>query len=221
VVDLHDVAAHGLEPVERRLDVQPVTLGREQRVDHFGLFDPQLVLVVVVHRLPVLAWIALYSYTKRFTWLCHVFLGGALAASPPAAAVAVDPAALAHAGPGLAVWWLAGMVLFWVAGFDVIYATLDVASDRRTGIRSLPAALGVRRALWVSAGMHALAVLALAMLYWRFLSGPVAAVAVAVVAMLLIAEQRLSERVDFAFFQINIVVGFAVLVAVVLGVRGI
>lgn len=105
---------------------------------------------------PVLAWIALYSYTKRFTWLCHLFLGGALAASPVAAVIAVNPELLWSWAPtARAVVLLSGFVLLWVAGFDVAYALQDIDFDRRTGLHSIPARLGVRGALWVSRGLHA------------------------------------------------------------------
>lgn len=80
---------------------------------------------------PVLAWIAFYSFTKRFTFLCHVFLGGALGASPIAAAIAVDPATVAGLNAVPALWWLAAMVVLWVAGFEVIYALQDVDIDRQ------------------------------------------------------------------------------------------
>ena len=109
---------------------------------------------------PVLAWIAFYSFTKRFTWLCHVFLGGALAASPLAAAVAVEPGYLLSV-PGRALWWLALMVMLWVAGFDVAYALQDLEFDRKTGLKSVPARLGVRGALWASRLLHALALFTL------------------------------------------------------------
>src|SRR5207244_4471223 len=82
---------------------------------------------------------------------CHVFLGVALAASPVAAAIAVDPRSLAAAP---ALWWLAGMVVFWVAGFDVIYALQDVGFDREAGLHSIPARLGPGRAIWVSRLFH-------------------------------------------------------------------
>lgn len=113
--------------------------------------------------IPVLAWIAFYSFTKRFTAWCHVFLGGALAASPIAAAIAIDPGVFvpALAPTGHAILLLAGMVLCWVAGFDVAYALQDLDFDRRTGLRSIPAALGVRGALWASRGLHALSFMAL------------------------------------------------------------
>ena len=110
---------------------------------------------------PVLAWIAFYSYTKRFTALCHVFLGGALAVSPLAGAVAIGgmEALVAHLG---ALSGLALFVLFWVAGFDIAYALQDLGFDRERGLRSVPASLGWRGAMWVSRAMHAIALASLA-----------------------------------------------------------
>jgi 4-hydroxybenzoate polyprenyltransferase len=159
--------------------------------------------------LPVLGWIALYSFTKRFTALCHVFLGGALAASPVAAAIAVEPSALSTAP---AIWWLAGMVLAWVAGFDVIYALQDIDFDRATGLRSIPARLGWRGGLWVSRGLHASALGALAGAWAaepRF--GPVFGAGVGVVAALLVTEHLILVRrgragLEMAFFTVNGVV---------------
>lgn len=111
--------------------------------------------------LPVLAWIAFYSFTKRFTALCHVFLGGALAASPLAATIAIDPVSL-----GPPVYWLAGFVLLWVAGFDVIYALQDRDFDRSAGLHSVPARLGSTGAAWVSRLLHG-AALASLVLAWE------------------------------------------------------
>jgi 4-hydroxybenzoate polyprenyltransferase len=105
----------------------------------------------LIASVPVLAWIAFYSLTKRFTALCHVFLGGALGASPLAAAVAVDPGTLAGSP---AIWLLSGMVVLWVAGFDVIYALQDLDHDRDAGLHSIPARLGVRGAVWTSRVLH-------------------------------------------------------------------
>jgi len=170
----------------------------------------------VLAPLPVLVFV-IYPYLKRVTPFAHLGIGTALALAPLGGWVAVR-GDLEQLGAAL---WLGAFTLFWVAGFDVIYATLDQESDRRTGIRSLPEWHGSRRALRVSAGFHALAVVALAVLYFRFLTGPVAGLVVGLVALLLFAEQRLADRVDFAFFQINIAVGFAVFAVVVLGVIGI
>jgi 4-hydroxybenzoate polyprenyltransferase len=102
--------------------------------------------------------IFLYSYTKRFTALCHLVLGLALSGAPLGAWIAVrgDVAA--------APLVLAGAVLLWVAGFDVLYALQDVEVDRRQGLFSIPARLGVERALWVSALLHLGTLLLLALL---------------------------------------------------------
>lgn len=161
---------------------------------------------------PVLAWIAFYSLTKRFTWFCHVFLGGSLAASPIAAAIAVDPSAVGLAGGGVrapAVFWLAGMVVMWVAGFDIIYALQDVAFDRGTKLWSIPARLGVSPAIWISRVLHAAAVVFLfsaARADGRF--GSLLAVGVLAVVGLLVGEHlvlaRRGERgLDMAFFTLN------------------
>jgi 4-hydroxybenzoate polyprenyltransferase len=164
---------------------------------------------------PVLAWIAFYSLTKRFTWLCHLFLGGALAASPVAAAIAVNPASVVDplfppAAP--AVWWLAGMVLCWVAGFDVIYALQDLDFDRAAGLFSVPARFGTAGALWISRGLHAIAFLMLLAawradprLSWAFLTG-VALVGVLLVTEHMILIRRGREGLDMAFFTVNGVV---------------
>lgn len=141
---------------------------------------------------PVLAWIAFYSFTKRFTAWCHVFLGGALAVSPLAAVIAIEPAAL-QALP--VVWWLAGFVLLWVAGFDVMYALQDRDFDRANKLSSVPAKLGTRGAVWVSRVLHAMAMVALVMA-WRSEArfGTLFLVALGAVAGLLIVEHAVVTK---------------------------
>jgi 4-hydroxybenzoate polyprenyltransferase len=159
-----------------------------------------------------------YSYTKRFTPLSHVALGLGLAVAPVGAWLAVRgefaavPLALA-----LAVVW-------WVAGFDVIYACQDVDFDRAHGLHSLPARLGVGRALVVARVLHVLAVLCLLSLWWLTRLHPVYLLGVGAVAVLFVYEHLLVRpsdlsRVDAAFFTVNgwISVGYlAVSVAAVL-----
>jgi 4-hydroxybenzoate polyprenyltransferase len=170
---------------------------------------------------PVLGWIALYSLTKRFTVLCHIFLGGALAVSPIAAAIAVNPGVVLSWPPAiLAVYLLSGMVLCWVAGFDVIYALQDIEFDRAKGLSSIPARFGWRGAVWVSRGLHVLALVLLVMA-WR-MHGQLEALfgaGVGIVAALLVAEHIVLARrgkagLDMAFFTLNGIV------SVVLGVAG-
>ncbi|MEY4674458.1 MAG: hypothetical protein RL148_2242 [Planctomycetota bacterium] len=101
---------------------------------------------------PVVAWLLLYSHAKRFTWLCHLWLGIALGLSPVAAAVAAQGTlAAAWGGPAL----LGAAVALWVAGFDVLYACQDEGFDRQHGLHSIPAAFGARGARWCSRLLHA------------------------------------------------------------------
>lgn len=154
----------------------------------------------------VLAWLVGYSFTKRCTWLCHLVLGSALALSPLAAALAIDPAYLSSVHPYL----LAAAVLCWVAGFDVIYALQDIESDRQTGIFSMPANLGPARALWVSRALHMVALaMLIAMAVWgRPVLADAFALGVVIVAVLLAVEHALvwgskTHRIHIAFLTVN------------------
>jgi len=155
---------------------------------------------------PVLVWISAYGYLKRFTALCHLYLGSSLALSPIAAAIAVNPHSLAQQ-PSL--WLLSAMVLCWVAGFDIIYALQDVEIDREQHLHSIPARLGVSNALWVSRLLHALAaacLLALAIIDNRFeavfLIGCVIVTALLIYEHLTVARWG-TTRIALAFFTLN------------------
>jgi 4-hydroxybenzoate polyprenyltransferase len=151
--------------VDRRIDAQnPRTATRALPA---GLLTPAFVVAFVVASTALLllaAWqlnplalalspiailvLFLYSYTKRFTAFCHLVLGLALAGAPLGAWVAVrgdleaTPIALAAA------------VMLWVAGFDILYGLQDVDFDRRSGLHSVPARIGVAPALVLSAALH-------------------------------------------------------------------
>jgi 4-hydroxybenzoate polyprenyltransferase len=143
-----------------------------------------------------------YSYAKRFTPLSHLVLGLALAIAPVGAWLAVR-GSLART-PIL----LGAAVLGWVSGFDTIYACQDTEFDRREGLRSLPAWLGIARALVVAKALHLAAVALLASLYWVTPLHPIYLVGVTGVAALLAYEHSLVRaddlsRVDLAFFTLN------------------
>jgi 4-hydroxybenzoate polyprenyltransferase len=106
-----------------------------------------------------------YSYTKRFTWLSHGFLGLGLAGAPLGAWIAVRGELAAT--PVV----LAAAVLSWVAGFDVLYALQDEAHDRRSGLFSVPARFGTVPALWLSGALHASTLALLAALPWVYPPG--------------------------------------------------
>ena len=93
----------------------------------------------------------IYSLTKRFTWLCHVVLGIALAFSPLGGWVAVSGSLTGFP------WLLSLGVLFWVAGFDCIYACLDADFDRDAGLYSMPSSFGRQKAFRLAVFFHVLA----------------------------------------------------------------
>ena len=95
-----------------------------------------------------LAAFVLYPYAKRFTWFCHYALGLTLGLAPAAAWLAV------RGTLGPVPWLLFFAVGLWVGGFDVIYAIFDLDFDRRSGLHSVPVALGARGALIVAALSH-------------------------------------------------------------------
>ncbi|RYE58114.1 MAG: 4-hydroxybenzoate octaprenyltransferase [Sphingobacteriales bacterium] len=98
---------------------------------------------------PVALFVVLfYSYTKRFTALCHLVLGLGLSLAPIGAYIAVT-------GQFSIVPLLYSFaVLFWVSGFDIIYALQDEDFDRDQKLHSIPAALGVKNALKLSVILH-------------------------------------------------------------------
>lgn len=149
-----------------------------------------------------LVWSGLYSFTKRFTALCHFFLGSVLGLAPLAGWLAVSPAV--EMAPVL----LALGVTFWVGGFDILYACQDVEFDRSEGLHSLPALLGVGPALAVSTFSHVVTSLFFLLAGWASGAGLVYLVVCLAVAAILLLEHRLiseqdMSRVNLAFFTLN------------------
>ena len=206
---------------DRDLDAaNPRTSGRALPA---GLVSPVGVVVFVVAGLAILvlaAWrldplalrlspvaiavILLYSYSKRFTLLCHLILGLGISGAPLGAWIAV------RGEVSLAPVVLAAAVLFWVAGFDVLYGLQDLEFDRHRGLHSIPATFGVTGALWLSALLHLAMLVLLAMLprvyagelglgYWLGFAG--------CAALLLYQHWTVRpydlSRLDAAFFQAN------------------
>jgi 4-hydroxybenzoate polyprenyltransferase len=152
---------------------------------------------------PVLLYLCGYPYMKRFTRLCHYYLGVALALAPLCAWVAIT---------GRIDWPPAVMfviVAAWTAGFDIIYACQDYASDIATGVFSVPAKMGISRALWVSRATHLVAAVMLVVL-GRIVPqfGLFYAVGAGLAVLLLIVEQALVRpgdlsKVNVSFFTVN------------------
>jgi 4-hydroxybenzoate polyprenyltransferase len=150
----------------------------------------------------VLVLVLGYSFAKRFTWLCHLFLGLAIGSAPAAAWIAVRGQLDA---PAL---WLSVAVATWIAGFDVLYALDDRDFDQKAGIHSIPVRFGVRAALLISAVLHAASVAALlaaghaAGLGWIYLLGMAVVIAMLVWEHAILRPSDLS-RLNVAFFNLN------------------
>ena len=98
--------------------------------------------------LPVWLLLLSYSYWKRFSWLCHWFLGFAIGMSPLGAWIAIRGE--------FAVFpiFLLVILMLWMGGFDIIYATQDEEIDRAMGLHSVPARFGRKRALQIAFWSH-------------------------------------------------------------------
>lgn len=155
-----------------------------------------------------------YSYSKRFTWLCHLWLGLVQACAPIGGWLAV---AGCFAPTPL---WLGLVIFTWVAGFDVLYACQDFEHDRRVGLYSIPARFGIVGAFRISEFLHALAWLAL----WRVGAsaglGPVYACGCWGIAGMLFYQHRILKPTDLsqmqkAFFQANVGISLTLLLSLI------
>ncbi|MBL9078876.1 MAG: UbiA family prenyltransferase [Planctomycetes bacterium] len=163
---------------------------------------------------PTLLWLFGYSHVKRFSALCHLWLGIALGLSPVAAWLAADGAF----GPRLWAPAVLGCgVAAWVAGFDVLYACQDEAFDRTAGLHSLPVRLGARGAMWCSRVLHALALGGFAAFGWLAL-GAAWQVGVGLALSLMVWQHALLRphdlsRIQTAFFTANGAIAVVMFVA--------
>ena len=150
----------------------------------------------------VLFVIVMYSYTKRFTALCHLFLGLAIGIAPSAGWIAVQNSI------ALPPLLLTGGVMFWVAGFDILYACQDEEFDKGFGLHSIPSALGVAKAFRVSAVFH---LLAFGLFFYAGMAAGLNLVyfmGLAATFVLLVWQRRVLtpddlSNMDLAFFKLN------------------
>jgi 4-hydroxybenzoate polyprenyltransferase len=159
-----------------------------------------------------LASVLLYSFTKRWTQFSHIVLGWCLAIAPTGAWIAVR----GEIGSGVPLL-LSLVVLLWTAGFDILYACQDFDFDRREGLRSIPARIGIARALWTARALHFAAFIALVWLYLLTGLGPLAFAGVIATGALLVYQHRLVRaddlgRLNAAFFTTNAFVSVILLV---------
>ncbi len=172
---------------------------------------------------PTVLFAGAYSYTKRFTWLCHFWLGATLGLAPMAGWLAVRPELSGVALMTPLLFFFA--VSLWVAGFDIFYSCQDVDFDREFKLHSVPAHFGLEKALVIAAFCHAMTVIFLllggisAELSWWWYALWALMSAVLLWEHTLVSAEDLS-RVNTAFFTLNGLIAILVLVAVLLGIYG-
>jgi 4-hydroxybenzoate polyprenyltransferase len=157
--------------------------------------------------IPVLGFV-IYPYLKRWTWLCHLWLGAVDGLAPIGAWAAIKGELPWEA------WALGGAVALWVAGFDFFYSLLDLEIDREQGLQSVAVRFGERGVFWGARLFHLGTVVLLAAVGLGLDVGVLYWLGVVVVAGLLAYEHSIVRpgdlrRLDTAFFTMNGVISVA------------
>jgi 4-hydroxybenzoate polyprenyltransferase len=157
--------------------------------------------------IPVIAFVV-YPYLKRFTWLCHLWLGAVDGLAPLGAWAAIRGTLPWQA------WALGGAVAAWVAGFDLFYALFDVEVDREQGLHSWATRFGERGVFAGARALHLATVALLAAAGLGLHRGVAYWLGVICVGLLLLYEHALVRpgdlrRLDAAFFTMNGVISVA------------
>jgi 4-hydroxybenzoate polyprenyltransferase len=152
-----------------------------------------------------LAWVLVYSLSKRFTWWPHLWLGLSLAIAPVGGYLAVTGR---WSSPAWLLLAVTIAVATWVAGFDIFYALPDAGFDRAQGLRSAVVRLGERRAILLAKLLHGVTIPALGLFGWGAGFGGWYFAGLLVAAGILLYEHQLVRpgqlsRLDAAFFTMN------------------
>jgi len=213
-IDARNPRTAGRELPSGQLSVLQVTL--------FCAASLALFLVAVWQLAPKTHWLwpipvagfVIYPYLKRFTWLCHLWLGAVDGLAPVGAWVAIT-----NHLPWQA-WALGAAVALWVAGFDFFYVLFDIEIDRGEGLHSIATRFGMRGSFAAARSAHTATIACLVAAGLGLSVGALYWIGVAVVAALLVYEHSLVRpgdlrRLDAAFFTMNGVISVAFAVFVV------
>ncbi len=162
---------------------------------------------------PVLAVLFFYSYTKRFTWLAHLYLGFAISLAPMGAWVAI---ARTFSWP---IILLSLALMTYIAGFDILYACQDTDFDKKEGLFSIPVKFGVKRALFIASFIHFLSFCFFLLIYFAFEMNIIYMVTVFIIGCLLITEHLLVKpddlsNINIAFFHVNSLISLVLFIGI-------
>ncbi|MCK8602120.1 UbiA-like polyprenyltransferase [Desulfoferrobacter suflitae] len=200
---------HATGQISKQALIIFITLSSALLIISAGMLGKLCLLLSV----PLLLILFFYSFTKRFTSCCHLFLGFAIGLAPLGAWIAVTGSI------DVRILLLTAALMTYIAGFDILYACQDVDFDREARLFSIPARWGIDSALQVSSLLHALAFLALLALYFAFDLGMVYLVFLAVISFLLVLEHKLVQphrldKINIAFFHVNSAISVLLFLAV-------
>jgi 4-hydroxybenzoate polyprenyltransferase len=159
-----------------------------------------------------------YSYTKRFTWLCHYWLGAACSAATMGAFLGISGSFHFRYFP------LVGGVALWVAGFDIIYAIQDIEFDRKEGLFSVPAAFGEKNARIIAAASHLGAAAGMGLVFFFWPISPLPFIASFALCVILLAAEHIvalgktGRHVRIAAYGINEILPLVFLFGVASGI---
>ena len=150
-----------------------------------------------------------YSFTKRFTWLCHVVLGLTIALAPLGGWVAVTN----EIGWEAVIFYVT--IACWTAGFDIVYACQDYEFDKNEGLYSIPVRFGIASSLKIARGFHIATAIGFVVLFlltslsWWYLIGIIIALGLLIYEHLIVKPNDLT-RLNTAFFTMNGVLSIVV-----------
>ncbi len=162
---------------------------------------------------PVLAVLFAYSYTKRFTWLSHLYLGFAISLAPLGAWVA------AARDFSWSILLLSLALMTYIAGFDILYACQDEEFDRKEGLFSVPARFGINPALGIAKVLHFCSFCFFAGIFFAFDMHRIYLLTVLIIGCLFILEHRLVKphdltHINIAFFHVNSMISVILFIGV-------
>ena len=162
---------------------------------------------------PILVVLFSYSYTKRFTWLSHIYLGFAISLAPAGAWIALAKTF------SWSVLILSLALMTYITGFDILYACQDIEFDKDEGLFSIPAHFGVKKALIIASIIHLASFCFFFLIYFVFDMNLMYFLTVVIIGFLLIVEHRLVKpddlsNVNFAFFHVNSLISITLFLGV-------
>lgn len=164
---------------------------------------------------PVLVILCFYSYTKRFTSYAHIYLGFAISLAPAGAFIALTNSF------NTGILMLSITLLTYISGFDILYACQDLNFDKDSGLHSIPAKFGEKKAFLISDLLHLVCFLSLFSIYFILDMGTLFFISSFIIGGLLVAEHLLvrpgkMEKIDIAFFNVNSIVSITLFAGIFL-----